>query len=177
MSDPGLLGGSKDEMSITADWSPSSRQLIDGVHVIEVKNVMTAHGHLTEIYRDDWGLEPGHVGQVFQSMLAPGSITAWHAHAVTTDRLFAQTGTVFVALYDARPDSSTNGLVNTFRIGALRPTLLVVPPRVWHGVKNVSGDGALLLNIVDHPYQYEDPDHYRLDVDSEKIPFDIISAT
>ncbi len=171
-----MLGGQRDEVSITADWSPANRQLIEGVSFTEVKNVPSGYGYLTEVYRTDWGIEPAHVDQVFQSLLFAGGVSAWHAHGESTDRLFATSGLVLVVLHDARPGSSTMGLTNVFRLGIVRPGLVVIPPRVWHGVKCVSPEPAALLNLVDHAYRYEGPDHFRLPPDSPQIPFDILGA-
>jgi dTDP-4-dehydrorhamnose 3,5-epimerase len=108
---------------------------------------------------------------VFQVVLEPGALSAWHTHAVTTDRLFVSNGMVRIALYDGREGSPTNGLVNEFRFGTIRPALLVVPPRVWHGVENIGSSQAFLLNLVDRAYDYEDPDHWRVPATSDQIPF------
>jgi dTDP-4-dehydrorhamnose 3,5-epimerase len=76
-----------------------------------------------------------------------------------------------VALFDARSNSRTHKLVNEFRIGLLRPTLIVVPPGVWHGVQNISKEPGCLVNLVDRAYAYEDPDHWRLPFDTSEIPY------
>jgi dTDP-4-dehydrorhamnose 3,5-epimerase len=76
-----------------------------------------------------------------------------------------------IALYDARPDSPTHGVVNEFRFGSLRPALVTVPPRIWHGVQNVGDGVAVVLNLVDRAYDYEDPDHWRVPADSAEIPY------
>jgi dTDP-4-dehydrorhamnose 3,5-epimerase len=161
----------KDKQSITADWVPVAANLINGVKVREVKNVLKNNGYLTEIYRSEWELDDLPVHQVFQVTLNPGGISAWHAHMLTTDRLFVNNGTIKVVLYDAREDSPTFGQINEFRSGNLRPMLIVVPPGVWHGVYNYGHSQANLLNIVDQAYIYEDPDHWRLPSDSEEIPY------
>jgi dTDP-4-dehydrorhamnose 3,5-epimerase len=62
-------------------------------------------------------------------------------------------------------------LINHFRFGAMRPALVVVPPKVWHGVQNIGPSAALLINAVDKAYQYEGPDHWRLPADSADVPF------
>lgn len=126
---------------------------------------------LTEIYRADWGLDTGGVDQIFYSSLEPGALSAWHAHGETTDRLFVPQGLVQVVLYDARPDSPSHGRVNEVFLSHRRPTLVVIPPRVWHGVRNCSYENSLLLNAVDRAYSYQDPDHWRLPWDTDQIPF------
>jgi dTDP-4-dehydrorhamnose 3,5-epimerase len=100
--------------------------------------VLKDNGTLTEIFRLDWGLDPGAVQQVFQVTLVPGALSAWHTHQLTTDRLFITHGQIKIVLFDGREDSPTRGHVNEFRFGIARPAPVVVPPRVWHGVQNIS---------------------------------------
>jgi dTDP-4-dehydrorhamnose 3,5-epimerase len=166
-----LSGMRKDAQGITRDWQLVNQRLIDGVRVKQVENVMTGYGALTEIYRKDWALDAGAVDQVFQSLLEPGGISGWHAHAETTDRLFVSMGRMRIVLYDGRKGSPTFGLVNEFRAGAARPSLVVIPPRVWHAVENTGGGPALLINAVDKAYRYESPDHYRLPLETDQIPY------
>ncbi|HYC88438.1 MAG TPA: dTDP-4-dehydrorhamnose 3,5-epimerase [Thermoanaerobaculia bacterium] len=170
-TNPWLLeGATKDRQTITPRWVPSAQTLIDGVEVHEVLNVPKSNGYLTEIVRAEWLGNPT-IAQVFQVVLEPGALSAWHTHAVTTDRLFVSNGIVRIALYDGREGSPTHGLVNEFRFGTIRPALLVVPPRVWHGVENIGSSHAFVLNLVDRAYDYEDPDHWRVPADSAQIPF------
>ena len=165
------LGAEKDGQSITSSWEPA-RELIEGVRVREVRNVVRADGGvLCEVFRRDWMLDDGAVDQVFQSLLDPGTISAWHAHRVTTDRLFVSSGVFQIVLYDARQNSRTPGRINEFRFGTIRPALVIIPPGVFHGVRNISRMPAILLNLVDKAYQYEDPDHWRLPLDTDKIPY------
>ena len=166
-----LNGQTKDKQSITADWAVYGQRLIEGVRVQEIRNVMKNNGYLTEIYRRDWQLDGQPVDQVFQVVLTPGGLSAWHLHQRTTDRLFANVGTVKVVLYDPRPESPTYGQLNEFRISPLRPQLIVVPPQVIHGVQNIGTDTAILLNLVDEAYQYEDPDHWRVPHPTPEIPY------
>lgn len=157
--------------SVTADWEWVGKPLIQGVQVKEVKNVPTGYGVLNEVWREDWGLDPFPVRQVFQGTFEPGQLSAWHAHAVTTDRLFVTSGRMRIVLYDARPESPTFGLLNEITLGSLRPGLVIVPPQVWHGVKNVGSSLASLLNLVDEAYSYREPDHWSVPSDSPSIPY------
>ncbi len=166
-----LEGAVKDKQSITSDWQFTNQKLIDGVKVKEVRNVAKENGTLTEIFRKDWNLDLGTVEQVFQVTLFPGGLSAWHAHEFTTDRLFVNQGVIKVVLYDAIRNSPTYGYINEFRLGSMRPGLIVVPPGIWHGVQNISNEVSSLLNIVDQAYNYDDPDHWRLPSDSSQIPY------
>jgi dTDP-4-dehydrorhamnose 3,5-epimerase len=157
---------------VKPDWSPVDPPHLQGVVARQITNVLTRNGCLTEAWRPDWELDDLPVGQVFQRILEPGATSGWHVHAVTTDRLFCASGRIVLALYDARNDSPTHGKAIDFRMGLERPAVVVVPPGVWHGVKNIGSVPALFLNIVDVAYEYEDPDHYRLPIDTPLIPYE-----
>lgn len=165
------LGATRDPQSVTPEWDPHERRLIAGVVVQQIKNVVASNGVVTELFRLDWGTDTAGVGQVFQRTLVPGGLSAWHAHQVTTDRLIVLRGLVRLVLYDARPGSATHGSLNVFDLAWCRPTLIVVPPRVWHGVRNSGHDEVAIINIVDRAYSYSDPDHWRLDPDTDRIPY------
>ncbi len=165
-----IEGAVKDRQNITADWL-SLEQLIDGVKVREVKNVCKRQGGvLTEVFRSDWSLDDGIVDQIFQNMLAPGEVSGWHAHQLTTDRIFVNYGRLRIGLYDARSASTTFGKYNEMHFGTDRPALVLIPPGVWHAVQNNTSEPAALLNAVDRAYRYEDPDHWRLPIDTPQIP-------
>lgn len=169
-------GSVKDTQSISSDWLNTQQSLIDGVRVKEVCNVPKEAGQLTELYRRDWELDNLGIDQVFQGLLLPGAISGWHAHEFTTDRLFCNDGVLKIVLYDARAGSPTAGKINEFRFGAGRPGLVVIPPKVWHAVKNIGQEKALLINMVDHAYCYEDPDHWRVPHDTVHIPYALTEA-
>jgi dTDP-4-dehydrorhamnose 3,5-epimerase len=167
------IEGPKDRQLVRPDWSPADPVAIEGVVAKQITSVLTNNGYLTEIWRVDWHLDRLGVDQVFQRVLDPGAASAWHSHRLTTDRLFCATGRLLVALYDARCDSPTHGNVADFRLGVERPAAIVVPPGVWHGVRNLGHMPAVVLNAVDVAYDYEDPDHYRLPMDTPLIPYQI----
>jgi dTDP-4-dehydrorhamnose 3,5-epimerase len=171
MSDWLLPDAHRDSQSITSDWAFTNQRLIDGVKLREVKSVPSGYGFLTEIYRREWALDDLSVDQVFQSTLMPGRVSAWHAHEVTTDRLFVNRGLIHVVLFDARQDSPTFGVLNEFRLGSIRPGLVVIPPKVWHGVQNIADQPSSLVNLVDQAYRYENPDHWRVPPDSPHVPY------
>jgi dTDP-4-dehydrorhamnose 3,5-epimerase len=167
---PPLPGATKDEQSVTADWTVLQDQ-IDGVRLIEVRNVIRDSGHLTEVLRRDWFDTEVEIDQVFQITLSPHGISAWHVHLDTTDRLFVNVGMVKVVLYDGREESPTRGRINEFRLGERRPGLVIVPPGVWHGIKNLLEVESRVMNLVDVAYEYQDPDHWRLPHDTAEIPY------
>jgi dTDP-4-dehydrorhamnose 3,5-epimerase len=169
VSAPPLPGATKDEQSVTADWTVL-QEPIDGVRLLEVRNVLRDSGHVTEVLRRDWFQESVEIDQVFQVTLESRAVSAWHVHLATTDRLFATSGQVKIALFDGREESPTKGLVNEFRLGERRPGLLIVPAGVWHGLRNLRASPSTVLNVVDRAYVYDDPDHWRLPPDTAEIP-------
>src|SRR5215213_124301 len=167
---PPLPGATKDAQSVTSDWTVLQDR-IEGVELIEVRNVISNSGHTTELLRRDWFGGRVEIDQVFQVTLGPHAISAWHVHLDTTDRLFVNAGQVKIALYDGREGSPTRGRVNDFRLGDRRPGLIVVPPGVWHGIQNLLATESRVINLVDVAYEYEDPDHWRLPADTAEIPY------
>jgi dTDP-4-dehydrorhamnose 3,5-epimerase len=160
----------RDTQSVTPDWQMVTTRTIEGVVSLDVKPVLTRTGTLVELVREEW-LEPGRIAHVFLRSIDPGSVSAWHVHRTTTDRLFCISGRTVVVLYDARLESPTHGVVAEHIVGADRPSLLVVPPGVYHGLKALGPQPALIVNMPDEPYAYEQPDHWRLPGDSDRIPY------
>ena len=159
-----------DAQLTSADWAVDA-VAIDGVVAKSVTNVLTDNGFLTELWRADWNLDSLAVGQVFQRTLNPGTISAWHVHQHTVDRLSCASGRLLVVLFDARIGSPTHGSVAEYRLGEHRPATICVPPGVFHGVRNIGGDKAVIINAVDIAYDYARPDHLRVPADSPDIPY------
>ncbi len=169
-----MTTGSPDRQSVDQDWNVIDQPRIEGVCCKEIRPVTTGKGTLTEIWRSEWALDGLAVGQIFQSLLDPGTVTDWHAHAHTTDRLFCSMGRIKLALYDGRKSSPTFGAVWQRVFGPERPLLVVVPPGVWHGLKVLGATPSLILNVVDRGYSYENPDHWRLPPDTPHIPLSLL---
>jgi dTDP-4-dehydrorhamnose 3,5-epimerase len=165
-----LAGARKDPQVITSDWQ-IIRPTIDGVIAREVRHVPRDHGVITELYRTEWDPTGLPVGHIYQSRLFPGAIGAWSCHRQSIDRLFVNQGQLKLVLFDAREDSATRGEVMELHVGDPRPTFIVIPTGVWHGLQNVGPTDALMVNFPTLPYNYEDPDHWRLPFDSPEIPY------
>ena len=39
--------------------------------------------------------------------------------------------------------------------------MVIVPPGVWHGLRNESGVPAGYINVIDQLYDHVDPDNWR----------------
>jgi dTDP-4-dehydrorhamnose 3,5-epimerase len=143
-------------------------QAIDGVRYRPIRPVSHRDGHLTEIFREDWGLTENPIVQVNLTTTFPGKVRAWGIHRLTVDRLFAATGSFCILCYDGRKESPTFGCVNEFFVGARNQGLIVIPPGVYHGWKNIGDDEAAIVSMPSRLYEYDGPDRWELPWDSEE---------
>ena len=146
-------------------------KLIEGVEARPVKVIPDERGRLGEILRSDSDLFQK-FGQVYFTTAYPGVTKAWHYHKIQTDHFFCIKGMCKLVLYDSREGSKTHGLINEFFIGENNPTLVVIPPMVYHGFKAISTEEVVMINIPTETYNYSNPDEYRLDAHSDQIPYD-----
>lgn len=160
----------KDRQTVTREGDLAGQELISGVIVRELKNVLTRSGSLLEVFRSDWPEVSTVPGQVNWAVLRAGGVTDWHRHVGQQDHLVLAMGVIKLCLFDDREDSPTQGHNNMFRFGEPRPGLLIVPPGVWHGLRNETGVPAGFLNYFDPPYTHEDPDNWRYPHDTSQLP-------
>ena len=140
---------------------------IDGVHYRLARPVSHQHGHLTEVFRTDWDLTEFPIVQVNLTNTFPGRIRAWGIHRRTVDRLFAASGAFCIVCYDGRRSSPTFGCVNEFMLGEKNQGLVVIPPGVFHGWKNVGDTEASIISMPSQLYDHDGPDRWELMWDSE----------
>lgn len=144
---------------------------IEGVVVKNLKVVPDERGWLMEIFRCDDPLFT-EFGQVYLTTAYPGVVKAWHYHKKQIDNFTCIHGMMKVALYDARPGSSTQKTLMELFIGEKNPLLIQVPPGVFHGFKAIGRKTAFFVSIPTLPYDYKNPDEYRLPPDTHDIPYD-----
>lgn len=145
--------------------------MIQDVVTKKLKVVPDERGRLMEILRiDDECFQK--FGQCYMTTNYPGVVKAWHFHKIQTDFVTCVRGTIKVVLFDAREDSKTKGELNEFFIGEHNPMLVKIPAGVYHGWKCVSEYESIAVSCPTEPYNYENPDEYRLPFDSDKVPYD-----
>lgn len=145
--------------------------LIEGVAVKDLRLVPDERGFLMEILRRDDPLFQ-QFGQAYLTAAYPGVVKAWHYHRRQTDYFCVLSGMAKVVLYDAREDSPTQGQINEFFLGEQRRQLLLIPPLVYHGFKNIGTELCLLLNLPTEPYDYAGPDELRAPPHGGEVPYD-----
>jgi len=149
--------------------------MIEGVKTKKLNVIPDERGWLMEILRCDDEIFSV-FGQVYLTTAYPGVVKAWHYHKRQTDNFTCIRGMMKVALFDGREGSKTYREINEFFIGDRNPMLISVPPMVYHGFKAMGEETAYFLSMPTLPYNYQEPDEFRLSPDSHKIPYDWILA-
>lgn len=144
--------------------------MIEGVVIKKLTRHVDERGYVMEILRADEGVFEK-FGQAYLSACFAGVVKAWHRHRVQSDHFCCLVGNLKIGLYDDRPNSSTVGQAQTIVIGELNPTLVRIPPLVWHGFMALNNQTAMVLNIPTEVYNYEQPDEQRRDPFDPEIPF------
>jgi len=145
--------------------------MIDGVKTKNLRVIPDERGWLMEILRNDDDIYQ-EFGQVYITTAYPEVVKAWHMHKKQTDNFTCIHGMMKVALYDAREDSPTYKELNEFFVGEKNPMLISVPPYVYHGFKAVGCETAYFISVPTLPYNYDEPDEFRLPADTDEIPYD-----
>lgn len=165
-----LVAAQKSPPTVTQDGELILPELIAGLRLKQVQNVLARNGVVTELWRPEWlGPEtrPGHVVHV---TLTGFSETNWHCHKIQDDLLFVVRGLIKIAFYDDREDSPTYRRLNTLPFSPAHPTLINIPPGIWHALKNLGGDEAAYVTMNSRPFCYEDPDDWRLPPGDASLP-------
>jgi dTDP-4-dehydrorhamnose 3,5-epimerase len=144
--------------------------MIDGVVVKELITHADERGFFREIVRVTDDLFEEGFGQWSHSLMYTGTAKAWHVHRQQTDWWYIGVGTLKVALFDTRPESSTHGQLMELLMGEDHPAQVIkIPPGVAHGCKAINGP-AHLFYITSRIY---DPaDEGRIPHNSPEIGYD-----
>ena len=143
---------------------------IDGVQVKPLRVIPDERGWLMEVLREDDEIF-GRFGQVYVSATYPGVVKAWHYHHRQVDNFACIAGMVKLVLVDTRDDSPTQGAINEFFVGSQNPMLVQVPNLVYHGWKCISVEPALVVNVPNERYHYDEPDEHRIEPHGT-LPYD-----
>jgi len=145
--------------------------MIRDVEVKKLKLIPDERGRLMEILRSDDEIFQ-RFGQVYMTTAKPGVVKAWHYHKKQDDYFTCISGTMRLALYDARKDSDTYKEVNEFIVSLDNPILVRIPKCVYHGFKCVGDKEAVVINVPTLPYNAKDADEYRIDAFQNNISYD-----
>lgn len=149
-----------------------AKPIIDGVVIVKLRRIPDERGFLMEILRRDWDGVFDEFGQCYLTTGYPGVVKAWHYHRLQDDHFCVVHGMMKVALYDARDNSPTKGVINEFFMGDRNPILVKIPREVYHGFMTISEHEALLINLPTNTYNYTEPDEYRIHPHDNDIPYE-----
>lgn len=143
---------------------------IHGVHVLTLPHVTMPTGFMMELLRTDWPEVARPVRQINWFQLAAETVTGWHCHDEHLDYLIGVAGTIKLALFDGRDVSPSRGATEVVRLGPSCPLMVIVPPGVWHGLRNESNEPAGYVQVLDALYNHKNPDSRKLPRETPDIP-------
>ena len=147
--------------------------MIDGVHVTQLRRFPDERGVIMHMMRRDDPLFR-EFGEVYFSAVHPGVVKAWHLHKTQIDWWYVPIGVLKVALYDARPESPTTGVLQELFMGGEHGySVLKIPAGVAHGCKAIGGT-AHLLYVTSNVY--DTSEEGRIPFDDAEIGYDWISG-
>jgi dTDP-4-dehydrorhamnose 3,5-epimerase len=149
---------------------------IDGVRVVTLVRHADDGGSMTELARLVEGrleaMPEFAVRQVNYSELEPGALKAYHVHLRQTDVWYVPpSDRMLVVLLDVRQRSATEGTRMRVVLGHGRPRLLVIPPGVAHGVKNLAPTTGRIIYFSDVAFSPEPST-----CDEGRLPWDLGGA-
>lgn len=160
----------KSPQTVTPEGELILPDLIDGLRLKTVQNIATRNGVLTELWRPEWFGPETRPGHVAYATLSGFGETNWHCHRLQNDLLFVVRGLIKIAFYDDREDSPSYRRLNVLPFSPVRPTLIGIPPGIWHALKNLDGSEAAYMAMNSRPFDYEDPDDWRLPPGDASLP-------
>ncbi len=130
--------------------------MIEGVKVKKLQKFTDDRGWLLEAFRVDEIPQGTQPAMSYVSMTKPGVTRGPHEHEDQTDIfVFIGPGTFQLNLWDNRKDSPTFGKTEKHEFGENNPGMVIVPPGVVHGYKNISDQEAWCLNYPNRLYAGE----------------------
>lgn len=133
---------------------PLFRELeIKGVWLASLVVHYDERGWLSEVFRDDWfGDQQPVMGYVSETK--PGLIRGPHEHQKQFDWfVFLGPSDFLVVLWDNRSDSPSRARRLELNLGEKNPGILIVPPGVVHGYKNIGDRPGWVLNFPNQLYR------------------------
>lgn len=127
---------------------------IDGVVIAKLEKYLDERGFLIETYRIDTLPESLHPQMSYVSYTESGIGRGPHEHESQTDIFaFLGPGNFKIYLWDNRNGKPSYGKRMVFFGGADIPILVIVPPGVIHGYKNISKNvRGMVINYPDKLY-------------------------
>jgi len=151
-----------------------SLNLIRDVEVKHLTRHKDERGFFEELIRISDPFFKEGFGQLSHSFMHMGVIKAWHIHKTQIDWWYVAKGHLHVALYDARSDSQSCGIINTFELGEKGDNVILkIPPGVAHGCKVITQTSELFYVTSK---TYNPKEEGRIPHDDTKIGYDWLKS-
>ena len=150
----------------------SGQTEIEGVNIISLNRFNDETGSFTELLRLDEGrteaLPNFNLKQINISKLDANKIKAFHVHKKQTDVWFVPPDSkILLLLADLRKDSPSSENMMRIVLGDGNSRLVVIPPGIAHGCKNLLQGKSEIIYFVDNQFD-SDPEN----CDEWRLPWD-----
>ena len=95
-------------------------------------------------------------GEVYFSVILPGKVKAWHKNKKTTVNYAVVEGNIKLVIYDGKESQ-------VIYTGEDNYCLITIPPGIWRGFKAIGGKKAIVVDLMDRPYDPEDGEKFGPD--------------
>lgn len=127
---------------------------IEGVVIEPIKKHLDERGYLAELFRQDEIPPETYPVMGYISMTYPGITRGPHEHKEQTDYFcFPGPSNFKVVMWDKRESSPTFGNRMTIFTGEDNPLILIIPPGIVHGYKNIGTKPGMVLNFANRLYK------------------------
>ena len=127
---------------------------IEGVVIEKLNRFTDERGYLVETFRIDKLPDKLRPEMSYISFTKPGVVRGPHEHREQTDIFcFMSPGNFKIKLWDNRKESPTYKKCMEMVGGQEKLIIVVVPPGVVHGYKNISKEYGMVLNYPDKLYR------------------------
>ena len=167
-------GARRDAATVTPDGRPLHAAL-EGVVTVAPVNHVDHRGRVFEVFagESDFWVKP--VVYCYAFTVRAGQTKGWGLHEHKDDRYTLITGEVLTILYDARVESSTQGMTQKVVLTGQGVRQLLIPAGVWHCNVNLAETESHMINHPTETYVHGQPDRLLLPWDTEAIPVDLQS--
>jgi dTDP-4-dehydrorhamnose 3,5-epimerase len=142
---------------------------IDGVQVVPLRRIPDERGTIFHMLRSS---DPHfqQFGEVYFTSIYKGVVKGWHLHHKMTLNYSCIHGRIKLVCFDDRDGSQTSGNLMEIFLGPDNYSLVVIPPRVWNGMKGMGEDYSLVANCATHVHDQSQSE--RMDPFENPIPYD-----
>jgi dTDP-4-dehydrorhamnose 3,5-epimerase len=160
----------KKDVATVTNEGVNLTKLPDGVTFRESKTHIDDRGSVFELYDPRWNWHPDPMVFSYLYTVRPNVVKGWALHKKHEDRYFLIYGELEVVFYDPRPESSTYKQVSKVVLSEYNRRIMNIPINVWHAVHNIGLKDASIINFPTIQYDHNNPDKYRLPLDTDQIP-------